>query len=160
MAAVPPTPGQGMTSLPSGLQFAVVKQGTGSPPPAGSTVKVHLTGWVTGAAGKPPAQFFDTRARGTPQEYTLTRDPLAGLSQQSSIGTKPPLIEGLALALLDMKPGETRKLIVPSNLAYGDRGYPPLVQARSDLSFDVELVSFTPPAAAAPSAPPAPAPVK
>jgi peptidylprolyl isomerase len=142
-----------MKTLPSGVQFSVLKEGAGAPPPLGSVVKVHLTGWVVGPnrpqqqlRQQQQQQFIDTRATGMPQEYTLTRDALAGLSQPQTLSNKPPLIEGLVQVLLEMKPGEQRKVNVPSNLGYGSKGYLPIVPSRADLNFEVELVSFTPPA--------------
>ncbi|HVR74640.1 MAG TPA: FKBP-type peptidyl-prolyl cis-trans isomerase [Planctomycetota bacterium] len=110
---------------PSGLEFAVLKEGSGASPPLGSMVKVHCTGWLPD--GK---VFIDTRTHNVPKEYRLAR---------------AEMIDGWVEALLTMKPGEKRKLRVPKELAYSKQGFPKVVPPNSDLDFEIELVSFTPP---------------
>lgn len=119
-------PGEQKTlRAPSGLEFAVLKQGSGASPPLGSIVKVHCTGWLPD--GK---VFIDTRAHNVPKEYKLARTEM---------------IDGWVEALLTMKAGEKRKLRVPKELAYSKQGFPKVVPPNSDLEFEIELVSFTPP---------------
>ena len=106
----------------SGLEYAVLKDGTGTPPPLGAKVKVHWTGRL-----KDGTVFGDTRAAGVPDDFRLTRSDL---------------IDGLLEALVAMKAGERRQLKVPSRLGYGAGGYRSVVPPNADLEIDVELVSF------------------
>jgi len=110
---------------PSGLEYEVLAEGQGDTPSLGSRVIVNYTGMLPGGE-----TFASTRERGEPQEFKLDR---------------MTLIAGWVEALLSMKKGEKRKLKVPSALAYGQRGYAGLVLPNSDLTFELELVAFTPP---------------
>lgn len=122
--------GAGYTRTPSGLEYEVLSEGQGESPPLGSRVFVHYTGMLPNRTS-----FADTRGSSVPQEFKLDR---------------MRLIDGWVEALLSMKKGEKRKLKVPSPLAYGQRGYAGLVPPNTDLTFELELVAFTPPAGRAP----------
>ena len=113
---------------PSGLEYEVLVEGQGETPPLGSRVLVHYTGMLPGGE-----TFASTRGSAGPREFKLDR---------------MKLIDGWVEALLSMKKGEKRKLKVPSALAYGQRGYLGLVMPNSDLTFELELVAFTPPGGA------------
>ncbi|XP_024592607.1 peptidyl-prolyl cis-trans isomerase FKBP11 [Neophocaena asiaeorientalis asiaeorientalis] len=69
-------------------------------------------------------------------DTSLTRDPLV-----IELGQKQ-VIPGLEQSLLDMCVGEKRRVIVPSHLAYGKRGFPPSIPADAELHFDVELIAL------------------
>ena len=122
-AAATARPAPAVQKAPSGLEYAVLKEGTGAPPPLGAKVKVHWTGRL-----KDGKVFGDTRAAGVPDDFRLTRSDL---------------IDGLLEALQAMKPGEQRQLQVPSKLGYGAGGYRGVVPPNADLEIDVELVSYT-----------------
>ena len=125
--------GAGFVRTPSGLEYEVLAEGQGDTPSLGSRVIVNYTGMLPGGE-----TFASTRERGEPQEFKLDR---------------MTLIAGWVEALLSMKKGEKRKLKVPSALAYGQRGYAGLVLPNSDLTFELELVAFTPPGAGKAQAP-------
>jgi FKBP-type peptidyl-prolyl cis-trans isomerase FklB len=110
---------EGVVTLPSGLQYKVIKEGTGISPSDTSTVTVHYTG--TFIDGK----VFDSSVeRGEPATFPLNR-----------------VIAGWTEALQLMKAGSKWTLYLPPNLAYGQNG-PPGIGANKVLIFDVELISF------------------
>ncbi|XP_070350486.1 peptidyl-prolyl cis-trans isomerase FKBP11 isoform X1 [Equus asinus] len=103
----------------------------------GDTLHIHYTGML-GCSCKdcrrPAAQgsLVDGRVIDT----SLTRDPLV-----IELGQKQ-VIPGLEQSLLDMCVGEKRRVIIPSHLAYGKRGFPPSIPADAVLQFDVELIAL------------------
>lgn len=108
-------------TTPSGLKYVVVEEGAGDTPVKGSVVKVHYTGKLLD--GK---KFDSSVDRGEPIEFP------AGQGQ---------VIQGWDEALLSMKKGEKRVLIIPSDLGYGPAGRGP-IPPNATMVFDVELVDF------------------
>ncbi|KPK57750.1 MAG: hypothetical protein AMS21_11130, partial [Gemmatimonas sp. SG8_38_2] len=99
----PPVSGDTITTE-TGLQYIVIKDGEGATPQAGQMVSVHYTGWFTDGN-----KFDSSVDRGTPFQFPLgQRQVIAGWD------------EGVAL----MRVGDKRRFIVPSDLAYGERGHP------------------------------------
>ncbi len=109
---------EGVVQLKSGLQYKVLKEGTGERPVASSKVKVHYTGKLL------DGKVFDSSVeRGQPTTF--------GLNQVIKGWT-----EGVAL----MTPGSKYIFYIPYELAYGERGNPPTIPAASTLIFEVELI--------------------
>mmetsp|Transcript_119678 Transcript_119678/g.334042 ORF Transcript_119678/g.334042 Transcript_119678/m.334042 type:complete len:201 (-) Transcript_119678:147-749(-) len=115
---------EGFTETPSGLQFKVVKEGTGSSPQKGQRIAADYTGWLEDFESE--KKFDSSRDRRQPLEFPV------------GVGK---VIKGWDEALLDMKAGERRLIIVPPQIGYGNRAIGP-IPAGSTLYFDVELRSI------------------
>jgi len=107
----------------TGLYWVVNREGEGEKPTAGTTIKVHYTGRLLTTNHK----FDSSYDRGKPLEF--------------QVGTGR-VIKGWDQALLNMKRGEQRTLIIPPKLAYGDRGAGGVIPPNAWLVFDVEMVDF------------------
>ncbi|HEX4480700.1 MAG TPA: FKBP-type peptidyl-prolyl cis-trans isomerase [Rudaea sp.] len=126
---------KGVKTTASGLQYEVVKEGTGAKPKATDKVKVEYTG---------------TKIDGTKFDATADHNP-PGPATFPLNGVIPGWTEGMQL----MPVGSEYKLFVPANLAYKDRG-PPAIGPNATLIFDVKLLAIEPPDQAKPMAPAAP----
>ncbi len=104
----------------SGLKYQVYKKGKGAEAKAGTTVSVHYTGYLTN--GK---KFDSSVDRGQPFDF--------GLGQGQ-------VIAGWDEGVAGMKIGEKRKLTIPAELGYGDRGAGADIPPGATLVFDVELL--------------------
>lgn len=110
---------EGVVTLPSGLQYMILEEGTGESPTDSSTVTVHYTGTFMNG------DIFDSSVeRGEPATF--------GVYQ---------VIPGWTEALQLMKPGSKWMLYLPPDLAYGENS-PQGIPANSLLIFEVELISF------------------
>jgi FKBP-type peptidyl-prolyl cis-trans isomerase FklB len=112
----------GVVSLPSGLQYEVIKAGTGTQKPTlNSNVKCHYTGTLLNGT-----KFDSSVDRGEPITFKLSN-----------------VILGWQEALQLMTVGSKWKLYIPANLAYGDNPPPGgVITAGSTLVFDVELLGI------------------
>jgi FKBP-type peptidyl-prolyl cis-trans isomerase len=113
---------EGVVTLPSGLQYKIVKAGTGPKPTAADTVVCNYKGTLID--GK---EFDSSYKRGQPATF-----PVGGV------------IKGWTEALQLMPAGSTWQLFIPPDLAYGDRQAGPDITPGSTLVFEVELVSIQP----------------
>lgn len=104
----------------SDLQIEDIKVGTGVEAKAGQHVTVHYVGTLTNGS-----KFDSSRDRGK------------GFGFQLGAGQ---VIKGWDLGVAGMKVGGVRKLTIPAPLAYGDRGFPPVIPPGSTLVFEVELL--------------------
>jgi peptidylprolyl isomerase len=110
------------TVTASGLQIIDIEVGTGDSPQSGQTVEVHYTGWLADGT-----KFDSSVDRGEPFSFVL------GAGR---------VIAGWDEGVASMKVGGKRRLIIPPELAYGESGYPPVIPANAELTFDVELLAI------------------
>lgn len=113
--------GKDTLTTASGLKYIIVQEGTGPVPAPGKKVNVHYSGYLLNGT-----MFDSSVERGAPLPFQL------GAKQ-----VIPGWDEGIGL----MKQGGKARLIIPHDLAYGERGFPPVIPPKSTLVFDVELVS-------------------
>jgi FKBP-type peptidyl-prolyl cis-trans isomerase FklB len=114
---------EGVITLPSGLQYKVIKAGSGNKPKATDTVTVHYQGTLVNGT-----EFDSSYRRGQPVSF-----PVNGV------------IPGWTEALQLMEVGAKWQIVIPSNLAYGDRGAGPQIGPNATLIFEIELISIQEP---------------
>ena len=111
---------EGVVTLPSGLQYKVMKEGSGEMPKATDTVTVNYRGSLINGT-----EFDSSESHGQPATFKVN-------------GVIPGWTEALKL----MKAGSKWQLFIPSALAYGDRAVGREIGPNSTLVFDVELLSI------------------
>jgi len=110
----------GIVTLPSGLQYEVLTEGSGPKPKATDKVTTHYHGTLIDGT------VFDSSVdRGQPASFPVN-------------GVIPAWVEALQL----MSPGSKWKLYCPSDLAYGERGAGQQIGPFATLIFEVELISI------------------
>jgi FKBP-type peptidyl-prolyl cis-trans isomerase FklB len=120
----------GVTTTASGMQYRVLANGSGPKPTASDTVTCNYKGTLVD--GK---EFDSSYKRGQPAQFPVTG-----------------VIKGWTEALQMMPVGSKWELVLPPNLAYGDRGAGPDIGPNSTLVFEVELVGIAPKPEAKPDA--------
>lgn len=110
----------GVVVTATGLQYKIIEEGTGKSPTAQDKVVAHYTGKLLDGT-----VFDSSHERGEPATF-----PVSGV------------IKGWQEALPLMKEGAKWQLVIPANLAYGDRGIGNVIGPNETLMFDIELVSI------------------
>jgi FKBP-type peptidyl-prolyl cis-trans isomerase FklB len=111
---------EGVTTLPSGLQYKILKEGDGKKPAATDTVQCNYRGTLIDGT-----EFDSSAKHGGPQTFPVTG-----------------VIKGWTEALQLMSVGSKWQLVIPPDLAYGDRGAGGNIGPGATLVFEVELVSI------------------
>ena len=103
------------------LQKTDLVVGTGAEATSGKRVTVHYVGTLTNGS-----KFDSSRDRDEPFDFVLGRGQV---------------IKGWDQGVLGMREGGKRKLVIPADMGYGKRGFPPVIPPDSTLVFEVELLS-------------------
>jgi FKBP-type peptidyl-prolyl cis-trans isomerase FklB len=111
---------EGVVTLPSGLQYKILTEGTGPKPAAADTVVCNYRGTLISGT-----EFDSSYKRGQPLSIQVNR-----------------VIKGWTEALQLMPVGSKWQLFIPSDLGYGDGGQPPTIGPGATLIFEVELISI------------------
>lgn len=111
---------EGVITQPSGLQYKIIKSGTGKTPSAKDNVQVHYEGTLLDGT-----VFDSSYKRGKPIDLNVTG-----------------VIKGWQEALQLMKEGDKWQLFIPSDLAYGSNGAGSKIGPNATLIFDVELIKI------------------
>jgi FKBP-type peptidyl-prolyl cis-trans isomerase len=129
IAACSGKPAAAPTSGVNSMQTMEIKPGTGVGLTAGKIAVVQYTGWLYDAAAKDNIgkQFDSSRTVGRPFRFPV------GTGQ---------VIKGWDQGVVGMKVGESRRLIIPADLAYGDRGAGGVIPPGATLVFDIDLVAI------------------
>ena len=110
------------TTTPSGLQYIDIVVGTGTAASEGATAVVHYTGWLMDGT-----KFDSSLDRGQPLDFVIGQGRV---------------IKGWEEGVGTMNVGGKRELIIPPDLAYGDRGAGEVIPPGATLKFEVELVEL------------------
>ena len=105
------------------MQIDILVEGSGAVATAGQRVSVHYVGTLTDGT-----KFDSSRDRGSPFVFEL------GAGR---------VIKGWDQGVAGMKIGGKRKLTIPPELAYGARGFPPVIPANATLVFEIELLGLS-----------------
>jgi len=113
---------KGAKKTDSGLMYIMQKEGSGEQAKSGDLVSVHYTGYLIDET-----KFDSSVDRGTPIDFVLGQGRV---------------IQGWDEGIALLKVGSKAKFIIPPDLGYGERGYPPVIPGNSILIFEVELVEI------------------
>jgi FKBP-type peptidyl-prolyl cis-trans isomerase FklB len=111
---------EGIKCLPDGVQYRVLKEGTGACPKATSTVKTQCRGTLIDGT-----EFFSTYKEKEPATFTVNE-----------------VIKGWSEVLPLMKVGSKWQVFIPAELAYGEKGAGGKIGPNSALIFEIELVDI------------------
>ena len=117
-----PSGSDAITTTASGLQYKDIVVGTGEVAQEGATAVVHYTGWLMDGT-----KFDSSLDRGVSFEFVIGRGRV---------------IKGWDEGVASMNVGGKRELIIPPELAYGDRGAGGVIPPGATLRFEVELIEL------------------
>lgn len=104
------------------LQYKDLKVGDGTIAENGKVAMVHYTGWLTDGT-----KFDSSYDHGEPLQFRIGEGRV---------------IQGWEKGVLGMRVGGKRRLVIPAELGYGQRGYPPVIPGNATLVFEIELLGL------------------
>jgi FKBP-type peptidyl-prolyl cis-trans isomerase len=115
--------GEQLITTKSGLKYAQIREGKGATAENGRTVRILYKCMLSSG------RVVDERSdRTKPYAFVLGEGKV---------------IKGMDEGIVGMRVNGIRKLVVPANLAYGAKGYPPSIPPNEELTFEVELVGVS-----------------
>ncbi|KAL3908700.1 MAG: hypothetical protein SGARI_002945 [Bacillariaceae sp.] len=120
----------GYSDGPRGLRYKIIQQGEGDAPLRAQQIKAKYTLW-TGGFGEDGGKQVDSNTGFLGRPLSV----IVGVGR---------VIKGWDLTLLDMKPGEIRRIVVPSDIGYGDRGAGGAIPPKATLYFEMEITEADP----------------
>ena len=128
-------------SLASGLKMYLINKTTGASPKDGDNVKVNYEGYFT------DGRLFDSNIKEVAERYGMLDQRRADANMYApmpmSMKADAQMIAGFKEAAKLLKVGEKGYFYLPSHLAYGERGYGPVIAPNTDLIFILEMVEIT-----------------
>lgn len=133
------TKGVNAQKLPSGIRYTITQQGSGPMGQPGQTVQVEYTGYLL------DGKHFDTSVKSIAQEkglYDSLREKMVGYKPYEIVIDETQVIQGWHEALKQMNEGSKGTFYIPSTLAYGTEGRPPIIKENAILVFDLEVTDI------------------
>lgn len=115
---------QGIVVMDGGLTYRDLEIGTGATANAGRIAVIHFTGWLD-ENGKKGDKIYNSRDRGQPVAFKIGTDSV---------------IRAWNIGVAGMKAGGRRRLMVPSELAYGAKGSGDVIPSHADMIYEIELI--------------------
>jgi peptidyl-prolyl cis-trans isomerase A (cyclophilin A) len=127
------------TKTGTGLQYQIVKKGSGKKPADGSEVYIHYSGFLTDGT------LFDSSVADVAKafgNYIPAKDQQGGyVPIPFKIGTKQGMIPGFIEGIEKLNIGDKAVIFIPSHLGYGERGAGRVIPPNSDIIFEIEMVA-------------------
>ncbi|MBT8376610.1 MAG: peptidylprolyl isomerase [Winogradskyella sp.] len=127
-------------TLASGLKIYYIEKGDGEKPKTGSTVKVNYEGYFT------DARMFDSNVKERAEAhgmYNASREKQGGYNPMPMpISPDARMIQGFKEGAAQLRVGDKVFLYMPSHIAYGERGNPPVIPGNTDIMFILEMVQI------------------
>lgn len=126
------------TKSTTGLLYKIIKNGNGKKPATGSEVLINYAGYFENG------MLFDSSIKAIEMSYgkfNPQKEMQHGYQPiPFRIGTKTGLIPGFIEGIEKMKLGDKAVLFIPSSLAYGEQGYPPVIGPNTNIIFEIEIL--------------------
>lgn len=128
------------TKTPTGLQYKIVKKGTGKKPEIGETIYIHYAGYLENG------ELFDTSIETVAKQFGKYDEQRAKQMGYQPLpfqsGKKDGIIPGFIEGIEKLSIGDKAVIFIPSNLGYGEQGTRNVIPPNANLIFEIELVEL------------------